>query len=99
MNTYSYILYAVILVSLWFIIEDGIFEKFGSSTGGALIQLQAKGPQDTYLTDDAWKYLYYPYPGAYPFGGYRYGRRYWSNRYGPLYPYQYYNYGYGLWYR
>lgn len=31
---------------------------------GALIQLAAKGPQDTYLTGDAWKYIpywYYPY--------------------------------------
>ena len=31
---------------------------------GALIQLHAKGPQDTYLTGDAWKYIppyYYGY--------------------------------------
>ena len=27
---------------------------------GALIQLMAKGPQDTYLTGDALKYMYYP---------------------------------------
>ncbi|QKF94425.1 capsid-related protein [Fadolivirus algeromassiliense] len=28
---------------------------------GTYIQLMAKGPQDTYLTGDAWKYFYWPY--------------------------------------
>jgi hypothetical protein len=31
-------------------------EGFGASTGGALIQLYAKGPQDSYLTDNSWGY-------------------------------------------
>ena len=29
---------------------------------GALTQLYAKGPQDTYLTNDAYKYLYFLHP-------------------------------------
>lgn len=35
---------------------------------GVINQLQAKGPQDTYLTGDAWKYIpwwYYNYPYTY----------------------------------
>jgi len=44
---------------------------------GTIVQLQAKGPQDTYLSDDAWKYLYlYPYGHINP----RYGKKKW-NRY------------------
>lgn len=47
-----------------------MFNYFGTTTEpytGALIQLAAKGPQDTYLTDDAWKYLYpYYYSPYYP---------------------------------
>ena len=41
-----------------------------TNDSGALIQLAAKGPQDTYLTGDAWKYLYYPYhyPYSYIYG-------------------------------
>lgn len=53
---------------------------------GALIQLMAKGPQDTYLTDDAWQYMYYPYYS--PYYGSIYGRPpspYWP--YGNPYPY------------
>lgn len=54
------------------------FEHYGE---GAYIQLVAKDAQDTYLTNDAWKYMYYPvydphygyvygYPGrGYPFYG------------------------------
>tara|TARA_Y100000780_G_scaffold205743_2_gene200950 strand:- start:2245 stop:2502 length:258 start_codon:yes stop_codon:yes gene_type:complete len=41
-----------------------IKEGFGASTGGALIQLHARGPQDSYLTDDSWRFRY-PYFGYY----------------------------------
>jgi len=38
---------------------------FTSKTEGyspaALTQLMARDPQDSYLTNDSWKYLYYPY--------------------------------------
>lgn len=51
---------------------------------GALIQLMAKGPQDTYLTGDAWKYIPWWYYGNYPYpyymstrGGY-YTMPYWG---------------------
>jgi hypothetical protein len=70
----------------------------------AITQLIAKGPQDTYLTGDAYKYIPpYGYYGYYPYlryGGYhsgypwnistRIGRRSW------YYPY-YYNYRYYPW--
>lgn len=44
--------------------------NFKETHNGAYVQLAAKGPQDTYLTDDAWKYLYYPYhyPYSYIYG-------------------------------
>ena len=54
---------------------------------GALIQLMAKGPQDTYLTGDAWQHMYYPYFDPYysyvhgfrsPYPYYRHGRA-WYN--------------------
>ena len=48
---------------------------------GALTQLYAKGPQDTYLTGDAWKYIPYWYYGGYPY--FDYGPYYTS--YGPWY--------------
>jgi hypothetical protein len=45
----------------------------------AMLQLTAKGPQDTYLSGDAWKYI--P-PWYYGYGGYsRYGNP-WNYRYG-----------------
>ena len=34
---------------------------------GAYVQLAAKGIQDTHLTEDAWKYLYYPYHYPYSY--------------------------------
>ena len=39
--------------------QDVKIEDFG---GGALTQLYAKGPQDTYLSEDAYKYLYFFHP-------------------------------------
>lgn len=41
-------------------------EKYSQAT---ITQLVAKGPQDTYLTGDAWKYLYPWYYGR-RYGGY-----------------------------
>ena len=38
---------------------------------GAYIQLIAKDAQDTYLTNDAWKHMYYPVYD--PYYGYIYG--------------------------
>lgn len=51
-------------------------EKYSQA---AITQLIAKGPQDTYLSGDAWKYIPpYGYPGYISYGGYGY------------YPYGYY---------
>jgi hypothetical protein len=60
---------------------------------GALVQLTAKGPQDTYLTGDADKYLWWNYPGWVP--GDPYPWYYYVNpsgrkkqfRYAGIYPY------------
>ena len=54
-----------ILVFLFLTKKDKTVE--GISTG-ALIQLYAKGPQDTYLTGDAWKYSPYWFPYYYNYG-------------------------------
>lgn len=65
---------------------------------GAINQLMAKGPQDTYLTGDAWKYIpwwYYNYP--YSYGPWniptRFTKRggYFGSYYGPT-PYNYFSY-------
>lgn len=53
-----YILVVAVLVAL--ILSCGK-EHFGSSDGGALIQLTAKGPQDLYLTGDTEKYWLFPW--------------------------------------
>ena len=55
------------LLVLIFVLAIVVFTQRGSKEGysqAALIQLYAKGPQDTYLTGDAWKYIppiYYNY--------------------------------------
>lgn len=46
------------------------YESFGSSDGGALIQLYAKGPQDVYLTGNVEKYVPEYLYGLYPYGYY-----------------------------
>lgn len=68
-----------------------IEEHYGS---GALVQLYAKDPQDTYLTDDAYKYLYY-----YPYGyfNYPYVESVWNNP--TRYTYGYYGYPYNYYRR
>lgn len=72
---------------------------------GTIVQLQAKGPQDTYLTDDSWKYLYYPYgPIVNPWYGRWFntyvGKKKANRYYGyPVYvgKYPYYDYMFGYW--
>lgn len=69
--------YGVIL--LIFLILVIIFysrsESFGGSTGGALMQLVAKDPQDSYLIGGprpyspwAYNYYYYPFFSYFPYG-------------------------------
>lgn len=81
-----------------------MFNKKEHSTIGSLIQLYAKGPQDTYLTGDAWKYIppWYNYGynnyGSYGgYGGYnnygRYGRYKYNYPYYGYYPYYRYRLG------
>jgi hypothetical protein len=56
----------IILLTL-FVILSLVADKKESYNLGALNQLMAKGPQDTYLSGDAWKYInpyyYMPYYG------------------------------------
>lgn len=57
-----FLLFIIVLAVVLFTSSD---KKEGYNQG-ALIQLFAKGPQDTYLTGDAWKYIppfYYNYWG------------------------------------
>ena len=78
----KYLLWLLTVVIFLFSCRN-IIEHYGS---GALIQLFSKGPQDTYLTADAEKYLWYP------FSPYGYMESVWNNptRYSPLYyPYFY----------
>ena len=62
-------LVVIIIVALILYLFNIEKEHYGE---GALIQLMAKGPQDTYLTGDAWKYIppyyygYYEYPWLIP---------------------------------
>ena len=51
---YFLIIFIFSCISLLLLINNNHVEYYGS---GALTQLFAKGPQDTYLTGDAWKYL------------------------------------------
>ncbi len=53
-----------LIIIFWLLSRDSTKEHYNL---GALIQLHAKGPQDTYLTGDAWKYIppyYYNYGWA-----------------------------------
>ena len=58
---------ALLLFLIWYLYRLDK-EHYGE---GAYIQLVAKDAQDTYLTGDAWKYMYYPHYD--PFYGYVYG--------------------------
>jgi hypothetical protein len=75
MNVATIVIIIIILciISLAF----GNYEPYNL---GTIDQLTAKGAQDTYLTGDAWKYLYYPYSSYYPYN------------YSNYYPYDYLTY-------
>ena len=57
----------VVVAFVIIIIVAKLMEKQESFSNGAILQLIAKGPQDTYLTGDAWKPWWgYPYYPGYP---------------------------------
>ena len=61
MEYYKYIItFIIVIVIIYFIAQWNGTETMASD-GGALIQLQAKGPMDQYLTTGTGKYLYPPY--------------------------------------
>ena len=60
----------VVVAFVIIIIVAKLMEKQESFSNGAILQLIAKGPQDTYLTGDAWKYIPYWYYGGYPYFDY-----------------------------
>jgi len=95
----SVILAILIVIIFIFLFNLNKIEKYN----GALTQLYAKGPMDTYLSGDAWKYLYYPYYYSpnYPYRSIRHKYR-WGNfrpyryKYRSSFPYSYpYGYPYG----
>lgn len=81
----------IILVILYLYINKDYNEAYSQA---ALTQLVAKGPQDTYLTGDAWKYI--PPYGYYGYYGNYYPNSYYPYRYGD-YPYSFYPYNYYPW--
>jgi hypothetical protein len=86
MNSNNFPLLTILALVIIFIYLAGQDKKEGYSMG-ALTQLFAKGPQDTYLTGDAWKYIppyYYNYGWA-PF--------YMPTRFGKMNYYYYRPYG------
>jgi hypothetical protein len=60
---YKLIIYIIIIVALGIAFFHP--ENIEGNDTGALSQLQAKGPQDTYLSGDAWKYIPWWYYGPY----------------------------------
>lgn len=83
MNNMYIIIGIVLVIAIMYFCNEKNNNKTESmaSDGGALIQLNAKGPMDQYLISNANKYLY-PYP-------YYYGvrpKRFFS-RFAPYYPY------------
>lgn len=80
----SYWIVAIVIVASLFLIWSQMDTIEGSN--GALLQLVAKGPQDTYLTGDAWKYYPWPYYGSYRYPYSRYGSRF-PGSYIGKYPY------------
>jgi hypothetical protein len=63
----------VICIIIWYFMWGNV--EGMASDGGALIQLQAKGPEDEYLIPNARKYAYWPYYyyATRPKRSYRYG--------------------------
>ena len=55
----------IILIVICLIVLIFGQNRLVEGNNGAILQLVAKGPQDTYLTGDAWKHIpwwYYNYP-------------------------------------
>jgi hypothetical protein len=77
-----YLVIITILLVVYLFLRNRNKEHYGS---GALMQLYAKGPQDTYLTADAAKYIPYWY---YPMSLWNNPTRYGNSWY---YPYMYYS--------
>ena len=77
-----YLIIIAVLLVIYLCLRNRNKEHYGS---GALMQLYAKGPQDTYLTGDATKYIPYWY---YPMSLWNNPTRYGSSWY---YPYMYYS--------
>jgi len=79
MNPVFIIIVAVIILFLLSSSNTVTKEKYSDA---ALIQLYAKGPEDTYLSGDAWKHvpwLYYTaYPGVGPYYSPYYGANLWN---------------------
>ena len=94
----NFIIVVVVLTIFLIIISESSNTKKEHYSMGAINQLMAKGPQDTYLTGDAWKYIPYWYYN-YPYSTYlsynsSYNPWYIPTRYGK-YNYPYYSpYGY-----
>ena len=53
------------IVLILFFVMQGTLEQYGGS--GALVQLYSRGIQDTYQTNDAYKYIAYPSPYFYDY--------------------------------
>ena len=97
------IIILIIILQYWF----GNAEGFGSSSGtspGTILQLYAKGPEDTYLTGDAWKYIppwfsyNYDWPTYYDYNYRRYPL-FKPTRYGKMNYYYYRPYGLRKYYK
>ena len=89
MNNYQFYIAIIVIVTLIFYLYKKNKEHYNL---GTLIQLHAKGPQDTYLTGDAWKYIppwYYNYGWA-PFNN--------PTRFGRMNYYYYSPYGLNYYY-
>lgn len=91
-----YLFLAILLSFIGYLALNGNLSKMIEGfASGSLIQLTAKGPQDTYLTSDAEKYMRYYYGPYYNEFIWNNGTRIPRYNYGyyPLFPYtNYYNY-------
>lgn len=53
-NNVNFYIFLILISAIFIYLCKKTIEHYNL---GALIQLHAKGPQDTYLTGDAWKYI------------------------------------------
>lgn len=95
------VLIILLIAFLFFMIipQSWLDAVFGQTEGfsGALLQLQAQGPEDVYINSDAWQY--YPWPMYYDYGKkytpwyynpfYYYSRRSYPRFFSTIYPYGY----------